>query len=354
MTLMEGIENMHVDFESSDSPFPKLTSPGVESLPQLRPKCFEEYPGQDRVVQNLKVYTESAKKRGKMLDHCLFHGPPGLGKTTLAGIMAEVMGCELVTTSGPNIEKPRDLMGLLASLEKSTILFIDEIHRLPIHVEEVLYTAMEDGKLDLLIGDGPTARSVRFELRPFTLIGATTRPGSLSAPLRNRFGITEHLEYYKAKDLVKIIQRSCLVMGIKMEEKACLSLAERVRGTPRIANVLLKRVMDFAVVADESIVTEKTVNVALSRLGIDPKGLSRADRRFLKIMKDRYEGGPVGLESIASALNEERSTLEDVYEPYLVYQGFLSRTPRGRILTDLARSHLENEWIAALDGADEV
>ena len=307
----------------------------------LRPKTFDEYPGQERVVENLKIYTQAARLRGKMLDHVLLHGPPGLGKTTLAGIIAQTMDCVLKITAGPVIERPADLMGLLANLESNTVLFIDEIHRLPSHVEEVLYSAMEDGRLDVMIGQGPSARSVSFDLKPFTLIGATTRAGSLSAPLRDRFGIVEHLDYYSPASLSRIVARSARLLNTNLNESAALMLAERCRGTPRIANMLLKRVMDFAIVNSQSTIDADVVEKALVRLGVDPKGLARMDRDFLRVMRDRYDGGPVGLESIAAALHEEKSTLEDVYEPYLVAIGFVHRTPRGRQLSNLGTAHLK-------------
>lgn len=308
----------------------------------LRPRSFDEYPGQERVVENLKVYTEAARLRGAMLDHVLLHGPPGLGKTTLAGIIAHTLGCSLKITAGPVIERPADLMGLLANIESNTVLFIDEIHRLPAHVEEVLYSAMEDGRIDVMIGQGPSARSISFDLKPFTLIGATTRAGSLSAPLRDRFGIVEHLDYYSPESLGKIIRRSAALLQYELESEAAEVLACRCRGTPRIANMLLRRVMDFALVSRVTCIDATVVNQALSKLRVDTRGLGRMDREFLKVMRDRHDGGPVGLESIAAALHEEKSTLEDVYEPYLVAIGFVNRTPRGRQLSNLGLSHLKD------------
>jgi Holliday junction DNA helicase RuvB len=307
----------------------------------LRPRTFDEYPGQERVVENLKIYTQAARLRGKMLDHVLLHGPPGLGKTTLAGIIAQTMDCSLKITAGPVIERPADLMGLLANLESNTVLFIDEIHRLPSHVEEVLYSAMEDGRLDVMIGQGPSARSVSFDLKPFTLIGATTRAGALSAPLRDRFGIVEHLDYYSTQSLGLIIRRSARLLNLHLDEAAALVLAARCRGTPRIANMLLKRVMDFALVNGKQTIDVEGVEGALARLGVDTRGLARMDREFLRIMRDRHDGGPVGLESIAAALHEEKTTLEDVYEPYLVSIGFINRTPRGRTLSASGSTHLK-------------
>lgn len=306
----------------------------------LRPHSFDEYPGQERVVENLKIYTQAAKLRGKMLDHVLLHGPPGLGKTTLAGIIAQTMECTLKMTAGPVIERPADLMGVLANLESNSVLFIDEIHRLPSHVEEVLYSAMEDGRLDVMIGQGASARSISFDLKPFTLIGATTRAGSLSAPLRDRFGIVEHLDYYSHESLAKIISRSSGILSIPIDAGGAATLASRCRGTPRIANMLLRRVMDFALVNGQKIIDTECAQSALIRLGVDTRGLARMDREFLRTMRDRHDGGPVGLEAIAAALHEERTTLEDVYEPYLVSIGFVHRTPRGRQLSSAGSAHL--------------
>lgn len=333
------METIHAQF---DTPIiiQEINKSNIEPHVHLRPKTFEEYPGQDKICDNLKIYTKAAKLRGKMLDHCLFHGPPGLGKTTLAGIVAEVMGCQMKMTSGPVIERAADLMGILANLEPNTILFIDEIHRLPSNVEEILYSAMEDMRLDVLVGQGPAARTVKLDLPPFCLIGATTRAGAISAPLRDRFGIQEHLDYYSPEALCKIILRSASIMQASIYENAAMQLAKRCRGTPRIANQLLRRVLDFALVAEKEFIDEDIVHVALGRLGIDIEGLTRMDREFLKIIEERYDGGPVGLEAIAAALNEEKNTLEDVYEPYLVYRGFILRTSRGRTLSEMGRKHL--------------
>jgi Holliday junction DNA helicase RuvB len=312
---------------------------GMESL---RPQKWDEYPGQDNVVKRLKVYTKAAKMRGQMLDHCLFYGPPGLGKTTLAGIIAHAMGCEMKVTSGPVIERAADIMGLLAGIEANTFLFIDEIHRLPSNVEEVLYSAMEDRRIDILIGQGPSARTVKLDLPAFTLVGATTRPGALSAPLRHRFGISEHLDYYTPESLKVILRRSGRILQTEIEDNAALALAQRSRGTPRIANQLLRRVSDFALVAGKPKVDLDMVDSALTQLGIDSVGLARMDREILRIMRDRHDGGPVGLEAVAAALNEDRSTLEDVYEPFLVYRGFVVRSPRGRMLSNAGSSHLSH------------
>ena len=332
-------KNIHTKFENQVI-LPELAADPVEPHLNLRPKSFDEYPGQERVCENLKVYTKAAQLRGKMLDHCLFHGPPGLGKTTLAGIIAETMQYQFKVTAGPVIERPADLMGILASLEPKTILFIDEIHRLPANVEEILYSAMEDMRLDILIGQGPTARTVKFDLPPFCIIGATTRAGSISAPLRDRFGIQEHLDFYSPEALSKILLRSAKIMNYSVTPQAAFELAKRCRGTPRIANQLLKRVLDFAIVSHKNIIDEEIINNSLKRLGVDEEGLCNMDRDFLQVMHERYSGGPVGLDAVAAALNEEKSTLEDVYEPYLVYRGFILRSARGRILSELGKFHL--------------
>lgn len=306
----------------------------------LRPQNFDDYPGQRHVCDNLKVYIEAARLRQRMLDHTLLHGPPGLGKTTLAGIIARELGANLRMTSGPVLDKAANLMGVLAGLEEGTVLFIDEIHRIPAHVEEILYKAMEDQCLDILVGQGPSARTVEMALPPFTLIGATTRAGSLSRPLRERFGIVEHLRYYEPADLCSIIVRSAALLGVSMDDSAALELARRSRGTPRIANHILRRVIDHATVEGHFPVSLGTVERALERRGIDAAGLDHKDRELMRIIAERYDGGPVGLEAVAAAMNEERSTLEDVYEPYLIYRGFLSRTPRGRMLTREGYDHL--------------
>ncbi|WP_338634785.1 Holliday junction branch migration DNA helicase RuvB [Spirobacillus cienkowskii] len=332
--------NVHTKFETSVS-LTEIARDDTEPHINLRPKSFDNYPGQERICENLKIYTQAAKLRGKMLDHCLFHGPPGLGKTTLAGIVAETMGSPLKITSGPVIERAADLMGILASLEPHSILFIDEIHRLPANVEEVLYSAMEDMRLDILIGQGPTARTVKFDLPPFCVIGATTRAGAISAPLRDRFGIQEHLNYYTPDSLAKILMRSANIMKTELLLDAASLLSKRCRGTPRIANQLLKRILDFAIVSSKNQIDCAIVNYALDRLGIDHEGLSHMDREFLKVMQTRYQGGPVGLEAIAATLNEEKTTLEDVYEPYLVFKGFILRTARGRVLSESGHNHLK-------------
>ena len=308
----------------------------------IRPKTFADYPGQQAAKENLKVFVKAALKRGKPLDHVLLHGPPGLGKTTLAHIVANELEVPFFTTSGPSIDKPGDLAGILAGLDAGSLLFIDEIHRLTIQVEEVLYGAMEDFAIDIVVGQGPTARSVKMEIAPFTLVGATTKLSSLSRPFLSRFGIQERLMFYDIQSLTEIIHRSTSVLGIKISSSGAVEIAKRSRGTPRIANRLLRRAWDFAEVKDVKKIDLLTVQEALSRLDIDSGGLDRIDREILNIIKERYRGGPVGIEAIAITLGEERATIEDVYEPFLVYQGFLSRGPRGRSLTDLGRTHLES------------
>ncbi len=308
---------------------------------QLRPHRFADYPGQDAVKQNLEVYVAAARKRGKPLDHIILHGPPGLGKTTLAKIVAHEMAVPFYQTSGPSIDKPGDLAGILAGVEPGGVLFIDEIHRLPITVEEILYSAMEDFCIDILVGQGPTARTVRMPINPFTLIGATTRVASLSAPFLSRFGIQEHLEFYDTASLAKILQRSAGLWGVELAEEGAFELARRSRGTPRIANRLLRRVRDFADFHGVERLDRDIVDLTLTRLNIDLAGLDRMDRRILRILQERYNGGPAGIEALASTIGEERTTIEDVYEPFLTHQGFIRRGPRGRELTAQALIHLE-------------
>ncbi|MCQ2484809.1 MAG: Holliday junction branch migration DNA helicase RuvB [Clostridia bacterium] len=307
---------------------------------QLRPKTLSEYIGQSKVKENLSIYIEAAKNRGEALDHVLLYGPPGLGKTTLAGIIANEMGVNFRVTSGPAIEKPKDLAALLTNLSEGDVLFIDEIHRMNRSVEEVLYPAMEDNALDIIIGQGPSARSIRIDLPHFTLVGATTRAGQLSAPLRDRFGVIARLELYTADELSRIVKRSAGILDIEIEDGGALQIASRSRGTPRIANRLLKRTRDFAQVLDNGIITKDSADNALNRLEIDPLGLDSIDRLLLTAMIRNYNGGPVGLETIAAAIGEEAITIEDVYEPYLMQIGFLSRTPRGRMVTPAGYAHL--------------
>lgn len=306
----------------------------------LRPKQMSDYIGQDKVKENLSVYIQAARGRGETLDHVLLYGPPGLGKTTLAGIIANEMGVNIRITSGPAIEKQGDLAALLTNLQEGDVLFIDEIHRLNRSVEEVLYPAMEDRALDIIIGKGPSARSIRLDLPNFTLVGATTRAGQLSAPLRDRFGVIMRLELYTPQELAIIVKRSASILGIDIDDEGAAQIAARSRGTPRIANRLLKRSRDFAEVKYNGVITREAAADALSRMEVDELGLDATDRRLLTAMIKNYNGGPVGLETIAAAIGEEAVTIEDVYEPYLMQIGFLSRTPRGRCASHAAYKHL--------------
>ena len=310
----------------------------------LRPKTLDEYIGQTKVKENMKIYIEAAKKRNEPLDHILLYGPPGLGKTTLASIISTEMNTNIRITSGPAIEKPGDLAALLTNLSPNDVLFIDEIHRLNRSVEEILYPALEDYNLDIIIGKGPSARSIRLDLPKFTLIGATTRAGSLTTPLRDRFGIMHRLELYNAEQLNTIVTRSAKILGVDIDDKGSMEIAKRSRGTPRIANRLLKRVRDYAAVLGDGTITEEIAKIALEKLEIDELGLDNIDRKILKTIILSYAGGPVGIETLSSTIGEETETIEDVYEPYLLQMGFLSRTPRGRIATQNAYKHLGLEY----------
>ena len=306
----------------------------------LRPQYLKDYIGQEKAKSNLKVYIEAAKQRGDALDHVLFYGPPGLGNTTLAGIIANEMGVHMKVTSGPAIEKPGEMAAILNSLQENDVLFVDEIHRLNRQVEEVLYPAMEDYAIDIMIGKGATARSIRLDLPKFTLVGATTRAGLLTAPLRDRFGVVHHLEFYTEEELQKIIIHSAAILGVEIDEDGALEMARRSRGTPRLANRLLKRVRDFAQVKYDGRITKDVADFAMDLLEVDRYGLDQTDRLLLSTIIDKFAGGPVGLDTLAAAIGEDAGTIEDVYEPYLIKKGFLLRTPRGRAVTDLTYHHL--------------
>ncbi|MCI8417508.1 MAG: Holliday junction branch migration DNA helicase RuvB [Lachnospiraceae bacterium] len=306
----------------------------------LRPQLLEEYIGQAKAKANLKIYIEAAKGRGESLDHVLFYGPPGLGKTTLAGIIANEMGVHMKVTSGPAIEKPGEMAAILNNLQEGDVLFVDEIHRLNRQVEEVLYPAMEDYAIDIMIGKGATARSIRLDLPHFTLIGATTRAGLLTAPLRDRFGVVHHLEFYTEEELEVIVTRSAQVLQVEIDSDGALEIARRSRGTPRLANRLLKRVRDFAQVKYDGRITGETARLALDLLEVDKNGLDQTDRMILRTMIEKFAGGPVGLDTLAAAIGEDAGTIEDVYEPFLIKNGFINRTPRGRVVSELAYRHL--------------
>lgn len=336
-----------MSIETDDfTPHPRVVSASPASLQEealeraLRPKLLGEYVGQQKVREQLEIFIGAARQRGEALDHVLLFGPPGLGKTTLSHIIAHELGVNLRQTSGPVLEKPKDLAALLTGLEKNDVLFIDEIHRLSPVVEEILYPALEDYKIDIMIGEGPAARSIKLDLQPFTLVGATTRAGMLTNPLRDRFGIVSRLEFYSAEELTQIVRRSAGLLQVPTDDEGAVEMARRSRGTPRIANRLLRRVRDYAQVKGDGRITQALAQAALKMLDVDPQGFDLMDRKLLEAVVLRFDGGPVGLDNIAASIGEERDTIEDVIEPYLIQQGFLQRTPRGRVATLAAYRHL--------------
>ncbi|MEG0494868.1 MAG: Holliday junction branch migration DNA helicase RuvB [Eubacterium sp.] len=325
----------------------QFTETDIDIERSLRPQCLKDYVGQERVKRQMSIFIQASQKRNEPLDHVLFYGPPGLGKTTLANIIAKEMGSSIKTTSGPAIEKPGDLAAILTALKEGDVLFIDEIHRLQRNVEEILYPAMEDFVLDIIIGKGPGAKSIRLELPKFTLVGATTRAGLLTAPLRDRFGVIQRLEMYTQEELATIIKRSAQILNIDLDEAGAEELSVRSRGTPRIANRLLKRVRDYAEIEGRGVIDLETAKLALELFEVDAKGLDEIDRIMLMTIVEKFDGGPVGIDTLAAAIGEERNTIEEVYEPYLIQLGYLARTPRGRIITSNGYRHLGLEGIAA-------
>ena len=332
---------------------PNRTDEDLKYEVNLRPRTFEEYVGQDQVKENLKVAIAAARGRKDVLDHLLFHGPPGLGKTSLAYIIAREMGVNVKATSGPVVERPGDLAALLTNLEEGDVLFIDEIHRLNHVVEEVLYPAMEDYQIDLMIGQGPSARSIKLDLKRFTLVGATTRSGLLTSPLRNRFGAIFRLDFYSPETLTQILGRSASLLGVTGDHEGMVEIARRSRGTPRIANRLLRRVRDYAQVKGDGVITKRVTEEALKMLEVDPRGFDKMDTLLLVTLIDKFDGGPVGVDTLAAAIGEEKDTIEDVYEPFLIQAGFLHRTPRGRVATSLAYEHFGRKKDAGVPGASK-
>ncbi len=324
-----------------DTLSPKRTEEDIASEPSLRPRALREYIGQRKVKERLSVYLQAAKKRGESLDHVLLYGPPGLGKTTLAHIIANEMGVNILATSGPVIERPGDLAAILTNLSPGDVLFIDEIHRLSHVIEEILYPAMEEFQIDVVIGQGPAARSIKLDLAPFTLVGATTRAGMLTSPLRDRFGIVQRLDFYSEEDLTTLILRSAKILSISITREGAREIASRSRGTPRIANRLLKRVRDFAEVKADGTITKEVADESLLAMEIDKRGFDPMDQRLLLTILDKFDGGPVGIETLATSLSEDKETIEDVYEPYLIQEGFIKRTPRGRVATPAAFTYFK-------------
>ncbi|MDY7031716.1 MAG: Holliday junction branch migration DNA helicase RuvB [Thermodesulfobacteriota bacterium] len=310
----------------------------------LRPRILDEYIGQKNIKENLKIFIEAAKGRGEALDHVLFYGPPGLGKTTLAYIVSQELNVNIKTTSGPVIERPGDLAAILTNLQERDVLFVDEVHRLNHVVEEILYPAMEDYKLDIIIGQGPSARSIKLDISKFTLVGATTRAGLLTSPLRDRFGVVARLDFYSYEELQRIVERSARILDVSIESEGAREIARRSRGTPRVANRLLRRIRDYAQVKANGVITEEVAKGGLKMLEVDNKGLDKMDRNILFTIIDKFEGGPVGIDTLSAAVNEEKDTIEDVYEPFLIQEGYLSRTPRGRVATKKAFEHLKRDY----------